>query len=158
MKNLQERVIGSFFMVDLQSKSIIFGKVRFFCILFSFLLVGLGESSCGKKIFPSGLEGNLEGNQREFARNERKRKRTARRANRKTARLERKAQRPMVKQKKKSLFAQKKMQEEHVNKQTPEVQERMKQNRKDDKKRNKPNKTFWQRLMFWKKSSCNNGS
>lgn len=145
-------------MVELRRKSIIFGKVRFICILFSFLWVGLGNSSCGKKIYPSGLEGNLVGNQKEFSRNERKRKREARRANRKTARLERKANSSIKKQKKKSLTAQKRMQREHINKQTPEVQERMKQNQKDDRKRNKPNKTFWQRLMFWKKSSCNNGS
>jgi hypothetical protein len=143
-------------MIGIQSKSIIFGRLRFIFILS--LFIAFITSSCGPKIFPSGLEGNLSGNQKEFARNEKKRKRIAKRANRRTARLEKKAKAPSVKKKKESIKTEEKQRQAHINKQTPEVQERMKQNLKEDNKRNKPNKTFWQRLMFWKKSKCSNGS
>lgn len=145
-------------MVDLQMKNITFGRLRLFFTVLVFFIVALGDTSCGPKIYPSGLEGNLAGNQKEFARKEKKRKRIAKRENRRTARLEKRAKAPSEKKKKESLQAQERMKQKHIKKQSPEVQERMKQNLKEDNKRNKPNKTFWQRLKFWKKSSCSDGS
>ena len=125
-----------------------FTKVfRIFVII---VVVTTTAISCNRKTMPSGVEGGLLGN-KNYKSEMRKRERIARKANKKTAQLEKKAKKPAQRNKQKSLKAQKKGIKRQISIQTPDTQKRMKENQKYTKKNNPPNKTFWDKLFFWRK-------
>jgi hypothetical protein len=64
-------------------------------------------------------------------------------------RIERKQNRKAQKAKRQALKAQEQGRKEHINKQKPDVQVRMKRSFEESEKTRK-HKTFWERLMFWK--------
>lgn len=127
-------------------------SIRTFRIFVILVLLTLSLGSCNRKTLPSGVEGNLWGTNRNFKKEVRQRERLARRADRKTARLERKARRPQEKEKRRAAKAHSKAVEQHINKQHPDVKARMKENQKFTKQRYATKKSFWDRLMFWKKT------
>lgn len=127
-------------------------RLPFFFLLL--ILINFGGVSCAKKIYPSGLEGNLIGNQGDFKREQIKRERTARRAKRKTLRLERRAKRPQVKRKAEAKRVEKKMIRRHKENQHPDVQVRMKQNERETRRYYASQKSFKEKLMFWKRNKC----
>jgi hypothetical protein len=131
-----------------------FQKIRYLLFFLSVILISFGGGSCSKKVFPSGLEGNLMGYHGNFKREQKKRERVARRANRKTKRLERKANKPQLKRKKQADKIQKKLVKRHKSKQPPEVQARMKQNERETKRNYASRKSFKEKLMFWKRNKC----
>lgn len=128
-----------------------FRQLFFFLLL---ILISFGSNSCAKKVYPSGLEGNLMGDQRNFKRDQNKRERIARREKRKTIRFEQKAKRPQVKLKAEAKRIEKKMILRHMEKQHPEVQVRMKQNELQTRRNYASRKSFKKRLMFWKRNKC----
>lgn len=65
-------------------------------------------------------------------------------------RAERKINRKAEKNKRDELKAQEMARKKHISQQTPEVQERMKKSFAQSEQTRK-RKTFWERLMFWKK-------
>jgi hypothetical protein len=115
------------------------------------------NTSCSQKIYPSGIEGNLFGYQKNFQREQQKRKVEAKRANRKTVRLKRQAMKPLKKKEKEDELQRKKLYAEHVARQDPHVQERMKQNLKETQKKYPSKNTLCKKLVFWKKNKCAHG-
>jgi hypothetical protein len=113
--------------------------------------------SCSQKIYPSGLEGDLFSYQKNFQRKQQKRKAEAKRANRKTARLKRQAMKPLKKKEKEDELQRKKLYAEHFERQDPHVQERMKQNLKETKKKYPSKNTLCKKLVFWEKNKCAHG-
>ncbi len=132
--------------------------IKAFCIFVLFVILAGGLGSCNKKIYPSGLEGNLLGKQQNYRQEVRRRERVSKRTNREHARLERKANKPMLKAKKKAEEEQKRLIKNHFTKQHPDVQARMKANEKYTRRNNPPTKSFVQKLKFWKKNSCKHGT
>ncbi len=129
-------------------------KFRLPLFFLSLILINFGTVSCAKKIYPSGLEGNLMGNQGGFKREQKKRERVARRAKRKALRLERKANRPQLKRKAEAKKVQKKMIRHHKENQHPDVQARMKQNERETRRNYASQKSLKEKLMFWKRNKC----
>lgn len=123
-----------------------------FCIFVILASIAISLGSCTRKVYPSGLEGNLLGTQKNYKREVRQRERMARKAERQTARLERKALHPQAKEKRRAERANKKAVDNHIKNQHPDVQARMKENQRFTKRRYASSKTFWKRVQFWKKS------
>lgn len=129
-------------------------KFRFSFFFLSLILINFGGVSCAKKIYPSGLEGNLMGSQAGFKREQTRRERVARRAKRKTLKLERKAKRPQVKREAEAKRVEKKMIRRHKENQHPDVQARMKQNERETRRNYASQKSLKEKLMFWKRNKC----
>jgi hypothetical protein len=142
---------GIIFRINIYTMNI--GKsTNTFCIFVILASLVFSLGSCNRKVYPSGLEGNLLGTQKNFKREVRQRERMARKAERRTARLERKALRPQAKEKRRAEKGSKQAVENHIKKQHPDVQARMKENQRYTKQRYASRKTFWERVQFWKKN------
>ncbi|MDY0200406.1 MAG: hypothetical protein WC951_09930 [Bacteroidales bacterium] len=124
--------------------------IKVFRIFVIIAVIATTTISCGRKAMPSGVEQGLL-SKKSHKSEIRKRERIAKRSAKETAKLERKAKKPSQTAKKKSLKAQKKAVARQINIQAPETKKRMKENQKYTKKNNPPNRTFWEKLMFWKK-------
>lgn len=133
-------------------------KTKAFCIFVLFVILSGGFGSCSKKIYPSGIEGNLLVKQQNYRQDVRRRERISRRANREHDRVERKASKPQLKAKKKAEKEQKKLIKNHIAKQHPDVQARMKANEKFTRRNNPPTKSFVQKIKFWKNNSPKHGT
>lgn len=136
-------------------------KRIFLNLKISILLIGicsLGNISCSPKIYPSGIEGNLFGYERNFNREQRVRKRASRRMNRQMARAKREENRPIRQREKELERLQKELYKEHFLRQDPHVQKRMKQNLRETKKKYPSKNTLSKKLVFWKKNKCAHGS
>lgn len=132
-------------------------NIKAFYIFVLFVILTSTFQSCGKKYYPSGLEGNLIGNKRRYEQVLRQRERVAKKSNRERASLERKANRPKIRAKRKEERVHKKLVQEHINKQAPQVQARMKENQKFTKRNYSSRKSFKEKILFWKKKTHNNG-
>lgn len=66
------------------------------------------------------------------------------------SRIEKKKNKKAAKENRKALKAQERDRKEFINKQSPEVQKRMKKSFEESEK-TRHRKTFWERLLFWKK-------
>ena len=119
--------------------------------------LAMAIAACSPKVYPSGLEGNLFGYQKNFQREQLKRKFEATRNNMKMARQKRKAMRPLKAQARAEEKMRKELDAEHIAKQEPHVQMRMKQNLKETEKKYPSKNTLRKKLLFWKKNSCPNG-
>jgi hypothetical protein len=119
--------------------------------------LAMAIAACSPKVYPSGLEGNLFGYQKNFQREQLKRKFEATRNNMKMARQKRKAMRPLKAQARAEEKMRKQLYAEHIAKQEPHVQMRMKQNLKETEKKYPSKNTLRKKLLFWKKNSCPNG-
>ncbi len=126
-------------------------NAKFILIIVFFILLGGVSGSCGKKIYPSGIEIDYKGSERKFKRKIARRERIGKRANRRKARLERRANRPIEKQKREEASARKKAIEKHIKKQHPDVQKRMLENKKFTENRYKKKQSVKEILVFWKK-------
>lgn len=135
-----------------------FKKTKAFCIFVLFVILAGGFGSCSKKVYPSGIEGNLLVKQQNYRQDERRRERLSRKANREHSRLERKASKPLLKAKKKAKKEQKRLIRNHIAKQHPDVQARMKANEKFTRRNNPPTKSFVQKIKFWKNNSHKHGT
>jgi hypothetical protein len=125
-----------------------FRKIRTFSFLILSIMITFGGVSCGKKIYPSGLEGNLHGQKGNFKREQQKRKFTAFKARVKHNWDERKADRPIAKQKKLADKELEKFKKRHLNQQHPDVQARMKENFRNTKRSYASKKCFLGNLVF----------
>ncbi len=130
---------------------------KFFLIILILLTPIVGFISCGPKVYPSGLEGNLLGYQGNFNRERKKRKREARRNDRKIARVERKEKRPELKKQKEIHRYRKEIIASHIAKQEPHVQKRMKQNLRETEKKYRSQRSVKEKVLFWKKNKCIHG-
>jgi hypothetical protein len=70
---------------------------------------------------------------------------------RKVRRIEKKLNRKNERGIREGLKAQERGRKEHIKRQAPEVQERMKKSL-EESERTRRHKTFWERLMFWKRT------
>ncbi|HNV80852.1 MAG TPA: hypothetical protein PKH45_03290 [Tenuifilaceae bacterium] len=129
-------------------------RIQFFMVIAT---LAVASASCSPKVYPSGLEGNLFGYQKNFQREQLKRKFEATRNNIKMARQKRKAMRPLKAQAHAEEKMRKQLYAEHIAKQEPHVQMRMKQNLKETEKKYPSKNTLRKKLLFWKKNSCPNG-
>ena len=66
------------------------------------------------------------------------------------SKIEKKKNRESERNKRKALKAQERGRKEHINKQRPEVQVRMKKSFEESKRLRK-HKSIWKRILFWKK-------
>lgn len=126
-------------------------KGKFIIVIVFFILLGGVSGSCGKKVYPSGIEIDFKGSERAFKRKMAKRERVAKRFDRRKARQERRANRPVEKRRRVEARAQKKAIEKHIKMQHPDVQKRMLENRKLADSRYKKKRTAKEMLVFWKK-------
>jgi hypothetical protein len=124
---------------------------KFILVIVFFILLGGVSNSCGKKVYPSGIEIDFKGSERTFQRKIAKRERVAKRFNRRKARLERRANRPIEKKKREEATVQKKAIEKHIKMQHPDVQKRMLENRKFAENRYRKKRSVKEILVFWKK-------
>lgn len=131
-----------------------FGKLRRFYFFLFLILISFGGGSCGKKIYPSGLEGDLMGYKGNFQREQRKRQRVAKRADRKRNRLTKRATRPKRKAELKQKREHRRLVREHVRKQDDHVQDRMKRNLRETNKYYRSKKSWKERLFFWRNRKC----
>ncbi len=133
---------------------LLFGKLRGVCFVLFLILINFGGGSCGKKIYPSGLEGDLMGYKSNFQREQRKRQRIARRADRKQDRLKRKAARPQKWEEFRQKQKHKRLVREHMRMQDDHVQARMKRNQRETNRKYRSKKSWKERLFFWRNRKC----
>jgi hypothetical protein len=129
-------------------------KIRTFCFLVLFILITFGGGSCGKKMYPSGLEVDLLGYNKKSTREQWKRKQIAHRTDRRQDKSIRKGKKLILKEKKLKDKELKVFKEEHFNRQHPDVQARMKQNFRDTKRNYASRKSFKDKFAFWQKNKC----
>lgn len=129
-------------------------KIKPLSFLFLLILVSFAVESCGKKIYPSGLEGNLLEYQKNYNQQQRKRDKIARVSDRKYRRELRQERRPYVKEAKRFDKERKEFVKDHIARQEPHVQERMKRNFNETKKYYSSQRTLKDKLVFWKKNKC----
>lgn len=129
-------------------------KIKQLSFLFLLIIASFGLESCGKRIYPSGLEGNLFEYQKDYNQQQRKRNRIARSSNRQYQREFRKERKPYVKEAKRLEKEREKFIKEHIARQEPHVQERMKSNFRETKKYYSSQRTLKDKLVFWKKNKC----
>jgi len=72
----------------------------------------------------------------------------------KLSRVEKKINKKLERNKRKELETQEIGRKEHIKKQSPKVQERMKKSLEESNKLRR-HKTFWEKLLFWKKYKSN---
>ena len=112
------------------------------------LLVAL-SLGCSRDLAPQTVDVTPGKSQWKVNREQRRRARQAFWFKRKSHRIERRTERKLARLKQRSLRAEQKLQEQHVKKQPPEVQRRMKETRKEAEQNN-PKRTLRQRLRLWK--------
>jgi len=129
-------------------------KIRAFFFFVLLIMISFGGGSCGKKMYPSGLEWDLMNYQGNFKREQQKRKRIARKNDRKMRREERKELKPILAMEKQWEKERKVRIKAHFDMQEPHVQARMKQNVKETRNKYPSRKSFKEKLVFWKKNKC----
>jgi len=109
---------------------------------------GINEG-CHKKIFPLFHRKKIEqySPSKQFNPYDIKKTEDTRKSN--LSRIEKKKNREAERNERKDLKAQEKGRKDHINRQSPAVQERMKKSFEESEKLRK-RKTIWERLMFWK--------
>ncbi len=125
----------------------IYKKVLLFLIITSFMATNEG---CHKKVFPLFRRKSLEqySPSKQFYPYDVKKTESTKKKN--LSRVEKKINRKLEMNKRKELKAQEIGRKEHIKKQNPLVQEKMKKSFEESKKLRK-HKTFWDKLLFWAK-------
>lgn len=131
-----------------------FKKIRTFFFFVLLIMISFGGGSCGKKVYPSGLEWDLMNYQGNFKREQNKRKRIARKNDRKMRREDKKEMKPILALEKQWEKERQLKIKEHLARQEPHVQARMKQNLRETKKKYPSRKSLKEKLVFWKKNKC----
>ncbi len=111
-----------------------FLRLKYLVALLFLVAIGIGSSSCSKKTYPSGIEGNLWGGKNSYKKEQKQRERIAKREKKRTLALEKKAKKPQEKRKADSEKAVKRFKKEHRAKQHADVQSRMKENERETRR------------------------
>jgi hypothetical protein len=121
-------------------------------------LITFGGGSCGKKMYPSGLEIDLLGYNKKSNREQLKRKAIAQSSERKQNKSNRKRNKLVVKEQKIADKELKDFKQAHFNRQHPDVQARMKQNFRETERSYASRKSFKDKFAFWQKNKCKYGT
>lgn len=132
-------------------------KIRSIYFFLLLIIVSFGNGSCGKKVYPSGLEGNLLAFQKNYNREQQQRRRVARSSDRKYQRELRRERREYLQEVKQFEKERERFVENHFDRQEPHVQERMKKSIKETKKYYSSQRSLKDKLVFWKKNKCPHG-
>jgi hypothetical protein len=133
---------------------LISGKIRAFCFFFLILLISFGGVSCSKGVYPSGLEGNLLGYQKNYKSEQQRRIHVANKSGKEYRKQVRKDKKPIHKEEKQKQKDRQKFIKEHIARQEEHVQARMKQNIRETKKYYSSQKSLMEKFVFWKKNKC----
>jgi len=123
-------------------------KVFLLLLIISFAWINEG---CHRKVLPTNYPNKPGLFPITIHKKEYRLKRKNSNTNKKLNRVERKRNKKSEKAKRDALKAQERGRERHINQQTPKVQERMKKSL-EESENTRRRETFWERLMFWKKS------
>jgi len=118
-------------------------------VFFLWLILVVTAFSCSKDLAPQTVKSVPGKSEWKSNREQRKRARQAFWHKRRNARITRKSDRNLRNLKKKSERAEAKLQKRHMDKQTPEVQKRMKETR-NEAEQNNGKRSLRQRLKLWK--------
>ncbi|PKP39246.1 MAG: hypothetical protein CVT98_02540 [Bacteroidetes bacterium HGW-Bacteroidetes-15] len=132
-------------------------KIKPYCYFVLLIMISFGGGSCGKQVYPSGLEGNLLGYNRYYESEQQKRLQIARKFDSELNQKAKKENKPLLKEAKQFEKEKEKFVKDHMARQEPHVQARMKQNLKETKKYYSSQKSFKEKLVFWKKNKCTYG-
>ena len=122
-------------------------KVLLLLLIISFTTINEG---CHKKIYPTSYPDKPGIFPITFPKKEYRFRRNHNYENKKLNRIEKKINRKSERAKRDALKSQEEGRKQHINRQAPKVQERMKKSLEQSEK-TRTRKSFWERLLFWKR-------